>query len=62
MRFKEIVRLDELGKIVPGVNTTVDIKTDAIRKQAMKFGNKVTDDGLPPIIRSDGKVHKPYEQ
>lgn len=38
------------GRIVKGVNTTVDVGMDEITKQAAKFGNKVTRDGRPPII------------
>jgi len=36
-----------VGKIVPGVNTTVDVGPNEIKKQAAKFGNKVSKDGLP---------------
>jgi hypothetical protein len=51
-------RLDELGKIVPGVNTTCDVDTDATVKQAIKFGNKVSQGGIPPILRTDGKFEE----
>jgi hypothetical protein len=51
-------RLDELGTIVPGVNTTCDIGTDATVKQARKFGNKVSKGGIPPILRTDGKFEE----
>lgn len=47
------IRLSEtagVGTIVSGVNTTADVGPDEIRKQARKFGNKVTKDGRPPII------------
>jgi hypothetical protein len=36
-----------VGKVVPGVNTTIDVGPDEIKKQAAKFGNKVSKDGLP---------------
>ena len=36
-----------VGKIVPGINTTVDVGPNEIKKQAAKFGNKVSKDGLP---------------
>jgi len=36
-----------VGKIVPGINTTVDVGPNEITKQAAKFGNKVSKDGLP---------------
>lgn len=36
-----------VGKIVKGVNTTVDVGPNEITKQAAKFGNKVSKDGKP---------------
>ena len=36
-----------VGKIVPGINTTVDVGPDEIKKQAAKFGNAVDKDGVP---------------
>lgn len=36
-----------VGKVVPGINTTVDVGPNEIKKQAAKFGNKVSKDGLP---------------
>jgi hypothetical protein len=48
-------RLDELGTIVPGINTTCDVGPDETVKQAIKFGNKVSKGGIPPILRTDGK-------
>ena len=47
MKFSEI---KEDGRIVKGVNTTVDVGTDGIKKQAAKFGNKVDKDGRPPTL------------
>lgn len=44
MRWKELI---EDGRIVKGVNTTVDVGTDEIKTQAAKFGNKVDKDGRP---------------
>lgn len=35
------------GRIVPGVNTTVDVGPNEIKKQAAKFGNTVDKDGKP---------------
>ena len=43
--------IESCGKIVQGVNTTVDVGLDEIPKQAEKFGNKVSRDGYPPLIR-----------
>ena len=45
MRLYEIA-----GRIVKGVNTTPDVGTDAVKKQAAKFGNKVDRDGKPPLL------------
>ena len=42
--------LTEDGRIVKGVNTTVDVGTDEIKKQAAKFGNTVDKDGKPPTL------------
>ena len=47
--------MNEDGRIVRGVNTTVDVGVDQTRIEAAKFGNRVTRDGFPPTLRSDGK-------
>lgn len=47
MRYKELF---EDGRIVKGVNTTIDVDTDEIKTQAAKFGFTVTKDGEPPYI------------
>ena len=47
MRFYE---LNEDGRIVKGVNTTPDVGVDEIPRQAKKFGNSVTKDGVPPTL------------
>ena len=47
MRFYEI---NEDGRIVKGVNTTVDVGPNEITKQAKKFGNSVSKDGVPPTL------------
>lgn len=43
-------QVNEDGRIVKGVNTTADVGTDEIKKQAEKFGNKVDKDGRPPQL------------
>ena len=48
MKIYEIVNED--GRIVKGVNTTVDVSTDEIKTQAAKFGFKVDKDGNPPTL------------
>ena len=44
---KSVTETGGVGKIVPGINTTVDVGPNEIKKQAAKFGNKVSKDGLP---------------
>ena len=51
-----IEQLDEgVGRIVKGVNTTVDVGVDQTRIEAAKFGNKVDKDGRPPTLTSSTK-------
>jgi len=45
--FEEVNETGGVGKIVPGVNTTIDVGPDEIKKQAKKFGNAVDKDVLP---------------
>jgi len=46
-----IEQLDEgVGRIVKGVNTTVDVGVDQTSIEAAKFGNKVDKDGRPPTL------------
>lgn len=54
MRFRELI--SEEGLIVPGVNTTADVKPGEIRRQAAKFGMVVTDGGVPPIVSKDSVI------
>jgi hypothetical protein len=46
MRLREIY--ENTGRIVKGVNTTVDVGPNEIKTQAAKFGNTVDKDGRPP--------------
>ena len=46
MKLREI--FENGGRIVKGVNTTVDVGPDEIKTQAAKFGNTVDKDGYPP--------------
>ena len=50
--------LFEFGRIVKGVNTTVDVGTNEIPKQARKFGFKVDKDGRPPTLSKKVKGKK----
>jgi hypothetical protein len=47
MKLRELF---EDGRIVKGVNTTVDVGPDEIKRQAAKFGNTVDRDGRPPTL------------
>jgi hypothetical protein len=47
MKWRDI---KEDGRIVKGVNTTADVSTNEIPRQAAKFGNKVDKDGRPPTL------------
>ena len=55
MKYREI---KEDGRIVKGVNTTVDVGTDEIKTQAAKFGNTVDKDGRPPTLSKKVKGSK----
>lgn len=50
MKLGDILKED--GRIVKGVNTTVDVDVNEIPRQAAKFGNKVDKDGRPPTLSS----------
>lgn len=53
----EIVVEAGVGLIIPGVNTTPDVKSPKeLTKQAKKFGFKVGTKGEVPILRADGKI------
>jgi hypothetical protein len=45
-----------VGKIVKGVNTTVDVGVNEIPKQAAKWGFSVSKTGVPPIINTNGSI------
>jgi hypothetical protein len=48
----------EDGRIVKGVNTTVDVGVNQIPIEAKKLGNDVTINGVPPFLRTDGKLQE----
>jgi hypothetical protein len=60
--YRESLKNDDIdecagvGKIVNGVNSTVDVKQGEIKRQAAKFGNDVTPDGVPLLSLYD--AHK----
>jgi hypothetical protein len=50
--------INEDGRVVKGVNTTIDVGVGEIPRQAAKYGNDVSINGFPPFLRTDGKVQK----
>lgn len=56
MKIFDIINED--GRIVQGVNTTPDVKPGETKRQAAKFGNTVSSEGVPPLIQSNkNKTH-----
>ena len=47
LKRKQTNETGGVGKIVPGINTSVDVGPNEIKKQAAKFGNDVDKDGVP---------------
>ena len=47
LKRKQTNETGGVGKIVPGVNTSIDVGPNEIKKQAAKFGNAVDKDGVP---------------
>lgn len=47
---KRVPNVFEDGRIVKGVNTTIDVGVDAVSKESAKLGFNVTKDGYPPLI------------
>lgn len=45
----------EWGRVVKGVNTTVDVGPNEIKRQTAKFGNTVDKDGVPPRMTTTAK-------
>lgn len=68
-RYAEKPSIKEDGRIVKGVNTTVDIGPNEIKTQAAKYGNTVDKDGFPPKMTTAVKPksttvkhHKPVKE
>lgn len=45
-----------VGLVVPGVNMPAGQHPDEIRRQAKKFGFRVSARGVPPLIKTSGKI------
>jgi hypothetical protein len=54
--YTELTEAGGVGLVVPGVNMPAGIHPDEIQRQARKLGFKVTKQGVPPVVRSDGKL------
>jgi hypothetical protein len=54
--YTELTEAGGVGLVVPGVNMPAGIHTDEIKRQARKWGFKVSKHGVPPIARTDGKI------
>ena len=54
MRISEIIESAGVGLVVPGVNMPKGMHPDEIKRQAAKFGNRVDDNGRPPIASTNG--------
>jgi hypothetical protein len=54
MQINDLISED--GRIVKGVNTTIDVGVNEIPRQAAKFGNEVDQSGFPPFLRTNGKT------
>lgn len=52
MKIQEVAGV---GKIVKGINTTVDVKPGETQRQAAKFGNKVDKNGRPPELHAKAR-------
>jgi len=50
MRLRDLMEQGGVGRITPQ-NQTKDVGPNEISKQAKKFGNKVSKDGYPPLLR-----------
>ena len=51
---KSVTEVAGVGLVVPGVNMPKGMHPDEIRRQAIKFGNQVDKNGVPPLARPDG--------
>jgi 5'(3')-deoxyribonucleotidase/tellurite resistance protein len=51
----DFTEVSEDGRIVKGVNTTVDVGVNQTKIEAAKFGNTVTKDGVPPTLSKQVK-------
>lgn len=51
-----IIETGGVGLVVPGVNTTPDVGPNEIKRQAKKFRNRVSKNGVPPVTSTNGKI------
>lgn len=55
MKINEVLLSESVGRIVQDVNTTADVDVNSTSTEAAKLGNKVDQDGRPPILQYNGK-------
>lgn len=61
MKINEVLLSESVGRIVQDVNTTADVDVNSTSTEAAKFGNKVDQDGRPPILQYNGKQENSNE-
>lgn len=54
MRYRDLI--SEEGRIVPGVNTTPDVKPGETKRQGAKLGFDLSPEGVPPIVSKDSVI------
>lgn len=54
MKIKELLVREDAAGVgrITRQNMTKDVGPNEVAKQAAKFGNKVSKDGVPPLLRS----------
>tara|TARA_B100000073_G_scaffold347776_1_gene363309 strand:- start:4622 stop:6649 length:2028 start_codon:yes stop_codon:yes gene_type:complete len=50
-KSKKVKVKEHGGRVVKGINTTIDVGPDAIKKQSAKLGFNVSKDGVPPRLK-----------
>ena len=51
-----------VGKIVQGINTTVDVQVDQTRKEARKLSWYLDKQNKPPVLKTKAKMKNVYEE
>jgi len=63
--LRHLIKQNEInegvGLIVQGVNTTADVKVGQTKIEAKKLGFKVNNNGIPPTLKTNGKLAEVFE-